>query len=690
MGNNIVSSLGAGSGIDIKGLVEGLMAVERAAPEQRLDKKEEKFEAQISAYGTLKSSMEEFKKVLDPLTNPDLFGARSATFPSNNEFITANSLNPDAQTGTFDIEVIQTAKSQSLASASVDDPKKQLLLTGDADETVTVNFGAWNPAGTVFSANADKESLDITIKPGQSSLQDIADLINEENSGLQATVLDDGLGQSKLLLTSPSGESNEVQVQVSNNNGSDKLSMIRFDGTAGGMDEKQGGQDAKLKVNGLDIQRASNTMDDVVKGFDFTLNKASAGEVVTFSIEQDRGTSEQAIRDFVEAYNAFAEAAKNLTGTTKDEETGKTKSGSLSADGSAKSMVSTLLGSRSNKVPGLSGDFTLLATIGVVTERDGSLTIDEEIFTGALKDNYDKVSDLFSRSTSSSNSAIGVAVRPNMTPSGAEHVIEVTQEPTKATAATGATGLAFPLDLTNPAKDYSFQFDVHGEKTETITLDQSYASAEDFASALQVAINSDPNVAKVGVGITVAINAGTGALTFESEGYGKVSNTASIGFVDGQTSADFTLDLFDPAGMTETAGLGVKGTVDGELASGSGQYLFPVKGEPGYGLRFQVGPGTLGEKVTIGFSNGFAGELITDINTFLADEGVIDKREERMNEGLEKITEDREALETRMSKIEIRYFNQFLAMESIINSLNSSLKQVTSLIDTLPFTAQNN
>ncbi len=695
MGNNIVSSLNAGSGIDVPKLVEGLVSVARAAPEQRLDRNQEKLESQISAYGTLKSSMDEFKKVLDPLTNPDLFNARSATFPSNNEFITANGLSPDAQTGTFDVKVVQTARSQSLASASMDSATDQVLTSGDSDETLTINFGAWSdsPAtnpGATFSANADKDSLEVKIIAGKSSLNDIAEAINKENKGLQASVIDDGNGKSQLLLTAPSGEKQQVQLQITDTNGAGKLDFMTFDtGMVAGpnaMSQTQAGRDAKVEVNGLEVSRASNTMDDVVKGFDFTLNKESLGEVVTFSIEQDSSTSEQAIRDFVEAYNTFATTAKNLTGITEDEETKKRKSGALSTDGSAKQIVSTITGSRSQQVTGLTGKYSMLANIGIVTEQNGSLKIDEDIFKKALTDNYDDVTQLFSRSTSSSNSSIDVGTKSYKTPPAGSYQVEVTQDPSKANIVSGATAIPANFDASDPAKDYSFKFSFHGQVTSEIKLDQVYTTPEELAAAIQVAINSDKNLENER-GVVVNYDSATTKFTFESNEYGTVNNSAIVGFTE--ISTDMRT-LFDMNSSTTATGKDAKGTIDGVEAFGVGNVLLAATDSKADGLSLTITPGAAGSVETINFSSGFAGELVSDLSTFLADKGTISNREERINSNLEKIDEDREKLDTRMSKLQIRYQSQFLAMEAILNGMSNTSKQLDTILDTLPFTAKSN
>lgn len=692
MGNNIISSLGAGSGIDIKGLVDGLVAVERSAPEQSLDSSKEKFEAQISSYGTLASSLEEFKNVLDPLTNPDLFSARSATFPSTNEFITANGLDPDAQTGTFNIKVTQTAQSQSLSSVSVTDPTAQLLSTGDGTQQITIRFGDWasyTPGGgpVGFTENADKSSVTVNITEGKSSLNDIADAINEADSGLQATVLDDGTGQSKLLLTSPSGEKNSVEISVSD----PKLSIVEFKAGSASLTENQESKDAILDVNGLTVQRESNTINDVVKGFDFTINKASGTEVVTFSIEEDKATAEQAIRDFISAYNVFQETTDNLTGTTKNEETGATTTGALASDGTAKSIVSSILDSKSSALVGGAGSFSYLANLGIETNLDGTLSLNEDRFKIALDNNFDDIANLFSRNTSSTTSTIDVGTKISTIPVDGDYQVVVTQDPTKANVVTGATALVYPFN-TGAGGAYSFQFSLHGTTTSLITLpdNQSYASGDELAAAFQAAINGDSNIKKdSSLGVTVSFDSGSGQFTFESKSYGANNGNAAVGLTNMSAAFDAAIKGSVAQGAVETGGLNVVGTINGEAADGTGNILLAKIGSAADGLLLTISPGAVAAGAsTVSFSSGYAGNLVSTINGFLADEtGTIDSREERINEQLADIEEDREALDERMSKLEIRYYNQFLAMEAVINSLNGTSSQLDNILNTLPFTA---
>lgn len=62
-----ITSLGLGSGIDVAELVQNLIDAEQAPIIERLDDKEALYEAQISAYGSLKSSMYSFQTAVGNL-----------------------------------------------------------------------------------------------------------------------------------------------------------------------------------------------------------------------------------------------------------------------------------------------------------------------------------------------------------------------------------------------------------------------------------------------------------------------------------------------------------------------------------------------------------------------------------------------------------------------------------------------
>ncbi|NKN34701.1 flagellar filament capping protein FliD [Marichromatium bheemlicum] len=692
MADNIISSLGAGSGIDITSLVSQLVEVERAPAEQRITRREERLQAEISGYGKLSSALGELKDSLGALAGNDLFNARSVAVPETN-VITANSVDVGAQTGSYQIEVEDIARAQSLTMAAQSERDSALGKSGE----LTIRFGEWtydgSDAPSSFTANDERSALNISIDASD-SLDAIAAKINEQNAGVQASVLKVD-NQYQLMLTAPSGAGNALEIS-----GDDaSLDDFAFNATNhANVTEVQQGSDALLRINGLQVSRESNDIDDVIEGFNFTLNKASPGESLTFSISEDKSLAEQAVRDFVEAYNTFQETAQGLTGYARDEagelvrdENGALSRGDLAGDGSARAMVDRLRELVGGEVQGLEGGFTALTNLGIRTERDGSLSIEEDEFSAAFSANFQLVEDLFALKTTSANSAVSVNLGSfaGRVDAGS-YEVEITQDPSRGELLADAITQAdfdaatetFTTALDTSAGDYSFKVEVNGIESGTITLNGTYDSTEQLRSDLQSLINSDETLQASGTKVDVLYDDTTDSFSFVSREYGSVSTVA---FTEASASM---ADLGVHTGLSGTAGVDVAGTINGVEGFGAGNQLLPSIDSPAYGLNFSVAAGASTQGAfDISFSRGFAGELSRLVDGFLSSDGTVEMRKENIQDQLTELEDDRTALDRRMEAVESRLLSQFIAMETIVSSFQSTGGQLEGLVDRLPYTA---
>ena len=112
--SNIVNTLGAGSGIDIKGLAQSLVDAEKTPKKERIDAKIAQSEAKITGYGAIKFALSELKTAFGKLNDASDFGSIK---PSNTQAaafgVTAGTT---AEAGSYSIEVLQTALAQRTAS----------------------------------------------------------------------------------------------------------------------------------------------------------------------------------------------------------------------------------------------------------------------------------------------------------------------------------------------------------------------------------------------------------------------------------------------------------------------------------------------------------------------------------------------------------------------------------------------
>ena len=677
MDTNIVSALGGGSGIDTTKLVKDLVSLEKAPQQQRLDSKKEQLDAQISAYGTLKSSLSEFKNILAPLANNDTFNSRSVSFPET-DVITPSSLAADAQTGTYQIEVESVAQAHSLASnTTYSDKDSSIGATGN----LTIRLGTWtydvsdNPVS--FAENEKQTSLSIEVL-AEDSLQDIADKINEQDSDVQASVLLVD-GSYQLMMSAPSGAHNALEVS-----GDDpSLDVFAFNAANyANVTETQQGKDAKVQLNGLTVYRETNNIDDVITGLEFTLNKASPGEKFTFTVSEDKNTGEQAIRDFIEAYNTFFETAKSLTGVSKDAETNQTTRGDLATDGTAKSLIARIRSAITAAVPGVS-DFNALTNVGIRTKLDGTLEIVDKDFSAAIKDNFEQVASLFAPQTSSTSSSVDVSIGSysSKTVPGT-YSGSISTAPSKGSVIGDAAFAAFNTADT-PAGDFSFSVTVDGTTSSSLTLSGDFTTAESLRAELQSLINNDATLKEAKAFVDVIVAPG-GELQLVSREYGSASKVSFDA-----TGTDFATQTGLSTASASTSGVDVAGTINGEAAFGSGNVLLPKIDSDPYGLNLTVKEGASGA-FSITYSRGLAGELTSLIDSFLSGSGIINTREENINKQLDGIVDDQENLDRKMTIYESRLTEQYLAMERIIASLQQTGDSLNGILDRLPFTASNN
>lgn len=683
MDTSIVSALGAGSGIDTTSLVQQLVDVERAPQQARLDSKKETLDAQISAYGTLKSSLSEFQSLLEPLASNDIFTSRSVSFPET-DVVTPNSLGANAQVGTYQLEVIDVAQAQALAvGATASDKTSAMSVSGN----LTISLGSWtydesdpnDPQPQSFSVNDSQAAFDVAITVDD-SLQDIADKINAADSDVQASVLLVD-GNYQLMISAPSGESNALQITSDDvTKDTEGLSGFEFNAVySAGVTETQQGQDAHLKLNGLDVYRDTNEIDDVMQGLSFSINKASPGEQFTFSISEEKDTAETAIRDFIEGYNSLYNTLKSLTGITTDAETNETSQGELATDGTAKNLLSRIRSMIADAVPGVS-DFNALTNLGIRTTLDGTLEIDEDDFESAINNQFDQVAAIFSPQTSSTLNGVGVEIGTyaSETVSGT-YSGSVTTSPTKGSVVSDNIFAAFNTADT-PAGDFTFAVTVDGTTSGELTLSGEFTSAEDLRVELQSLINSDSEIKGTSSYVDVILN-DDGKIELQSRQYG---STSKVQFA-ADTGTDFAAATGLSSASTVSVGVDAAGTIEGAAAFGSGEVLLPEIGSDPYGLNLTVAEGTTGD-FSFTFSRGFAGELSLLIDNFLSSSGVIQAREDSINSQLDGLVDDQESLDRKMSLKSDRLTQQYLAMETILASFSSTADSLDGLIDRLPFT----
>ena len=141
-----ITSTNSGSGLDVRNLVDQLVAAERDPVASRLDKKEINIQQGLTAIGTFKGALIDFQSSLTPLRNSDAFKSINA-ISSNEEKFTV-SAEDNAITGSYDIEISQLAQSQKLKSQAFE---SEFDIIGSG--TISFEFGQVNSITNSFDIN---------------------------------------------------------------------------------------------------------------------------------------------------------------------------------------------------------------------------------------------------------------------------------------------------------------------------------------------------------------------------------------------------------------------------------------------------------------------------------------------------------------------------------------------------------
>ena len=678
-GSSIISSLGSGSGIDTASLINKLVDVNKFADSNRLTTKQTLLETQISDFGLLRNAFSTLESSASALANADTFNAKSVSVPTTT-LLGITKIDAKASVGDYNVNVDQIAQAQSISSGSFTSQNSPI-----GKGTLAIRFGSWTttaatpgnplPVGT-FTVDSSKTGGTIKIDDSNNSLTGVRDAINKSGLGLKASILSNN-GTYKLLVTAPSGESSEVEITATEAPGSPGLASFNFNESAPTMLQQQEGKDAIIRVNGATVTRSTNHLTDVIDGLEFDLFNKSSSETINIGISADKATSEKAIRDFVAAYNTFLTDSGKLIGFDKE----KKEYGSLRQDPMAKNLVQQVKSLLSVPMSGVAGGFSTLGSLGIRTELDGTLKIDDSTettsFRSAMDKNFEAVRDLFVPKISSDNAQINLTKYSKLSAPGTYDVV-ITTQPKQGALSAGAMVSTFPLDTTGKA--YSFEVAIDGVKTSLITLPtKTFATGAELAADIQSRINADSATAGK-VSVNVSFNTNTNKLEFTSSAFGASSN------VDFQTVGADMGDLGIAVGAG-TPGVDVVGTVGGVAGFGFGNVLLPAIGSKAEGLSLNISEGATSGKIT--FSRGFAGTFTNLIDNFLKSNGLIKTRETNIAKDADKVKTDLVAVDKRSDAYRARLQAQFSAMESIVRSLKSTGTFLTGAFKALSGSSDN-
>ncbi len=369
---------GLSSGINTDEIISKLMELERR-PVTLLQSKKASYNNKITAYSDLASKVSAFKTSADALRSTSNFYAKKASV-SDSDIIDASATN-SSPAGSYTVASHSVAGKIQLAQA-----EQRSHTAGTAALTTSVNDSG---SDKVFQYTYAGTQTSITISNG-TTLEGLRDLINSDsdNPGITATIIYDGSVYKLALTGDDSGSANTISIDAGTTlDGTG--STVNFTGSA--FTANQSAQDAKLRINGIDITSSSNTVSGVVAGLSITLKKESTSSV-TVAVTNDTDSIKKKIEDFVKAYNDVISYVASKSTWDSETRTG----GPLFGDSTARDVVRRLKELAISTVSAASSDVDSLTEIGITTNsKDGTLSVNSTTLGDKLSSKIDEVAKLF-------------------------------------------------------------------------------------------------------------------------------------------------------------------------------------------------------------------------------------------------------------------------------------------------------
>ena len=384
---------GINSNLDTGGIIDNLIKLQRQ-PIDIVEAKRALEDAKLLSFQDLKDRLQNFKSVVNTLNTEARFLTTTGVFSNNNSNDNNDVANlttsSTATSGTFSLVVNNLAR------------ETKLISTGFAETSSAIGNGT-------IAITVGSTVTEITIDDSNSSLDGIRLAINNSGANVQANFINDGSTTNpvKLVISGKqTGTENAVSISASNTLfGFGQSSPISFT-------ETQAAQNASFDLDGVAVSKASNVVTDVISGTTLTLESAGSG-IITLSPDEE--AIKEKVQNYVDGYNEIILHLRSELALT--ESTGET--GVLFANFTIQNLQQTLRETVSDEVVGIDGSFNFLSQIGVRTQSDGTISIDDGILSTAIASDIGNVTQLFSSSGKTSDSSITfVGFTDNTEPGG--------------------------------------------------------------------------------------------------------------------------------------------------------------------------------------------------------------------------------------------------------------------------------
>ncbi len=202
MASQILTTLGAGSGIDIHKMAQDLTDVERMPKEAQINESITETNAQISAYGLVTYQLGILKTAFEGINDASEMSTSTST-STNSTAVNFSSLDGTAQEGSYDVTVSALANGQQSKSSEY------------ASKTTSLNSGTGFDLLLAIGPTGGSTTTK-TISVTTDTPQGVVNAINATDHGVTATLVDTGTAGNnyRIILSGKSGANNAFTVST--------------------------------------------------------------------------------------------------------------------------------------------------------------------------------------------------------------------------------------------------------------------------------------------------------------------------------------------------------------------------------------------------------------------------------------------------------------------------------------------
>ena len=382
----VMATLGGGAGVDIRKLSEDLTNAERAPLESSLNRSKEQKSAEISAYSALKYDVENLISKFRSLDDAaELLSSEASS--TDESKVKVSAVTGSAKAGTHSITISALATQQINISSSYSASSQSLnggasfdlsiTDSGGNVTTVSISDGNDNPAGIVAAINSANAGVSATLLA-----------VNADSSAYRIVLSGDATGSENSFVVSSSLDDADLGFHDATNGNNQQ---------SGGVYSQQLAVNAAFTMDGVSLERASNSVGDVLDGVTLDLVGVSNAGVTKIDVDKTTDQLKSKLQDVVAAYNSVKLSLREASNPDSDDEI---IGGALANDFAAVRQVRTVLYRAITRDSStVSGSIGALRDIGIEITRSGDLAFNENKFDTVMSTNASDVSTMLSAGT---------------------------------------------------------------------------------------------------------------------------------------------------------------------------------------------------------------------------------------------------------------------------------------------------